>query len=185
MLSDQQQPRPVSNAVVPPTPSTAVSASSFNDTSSTPISGVMPELAIRAPPQVQHQQSTRRLTRPKPGAPFPDFIVALRQPPLPCVGFSAVVEPSSAEAEELLFRYRRMYAPRCPYVVIEENTTAEELRMQRPHVFRSVIMVATLGTTFKQLQRAKEILMGFVNNLALAGERSMDLLQGMIIFMNW
>lgn len=95
------------------------------------------------------------------------------------------MEPSASEGAELLRSYRKHQLKHFPFVVIGEEVSGEQLKRTRPHVYRAVTMVAAFRRPRTQLTRAKELLGSFTSGLVLGTERTLDLLEGMLIVAAW
>lgn len=99
--------------------------------------------------------------------------------------FSSGLEPSAAEAMGLLNHFRTFFVQHFPFVTIPMDMSSEELRQQKPYLYRTIMMVAAHDQPVRQLEMGKEILSGFSTTLLFKAEKSLDLLQAMLVYNAW
>lgn len=99
--------------------------------------------------------------------------------------FSSGLEPSAAEAMGLLNHFRTFFVQHFPFVTIPMDMSSEELRKEKPYLYRTIMMVAAHDQPVRQLEMGKEILLGFSTTLLLKAEKSLDLLQAMLVYNAW
>ncbi|EPE07288.1 trna processing endoribonuclease [Ophiostoma piceae UAMH 11346] len=93
--------------------------------------------------------------------------------------------PKPDEAEIMLSEYRDYMMPLFPFVIIQQYTTAEQLRCDQPTLWKAV-MIAACHLDFR-----RQIVMGnqLVGELAAAAflqpRRSLDTLQAVLILIGW
>lgn len=82
--------------------------------------------------------------------------------------------------------FRNEMIPHYPLIAFRPSTTAQEIREARPVLFL-VIMAAAAATTDPDLARVlnKEILRIFAEKVVVAGERSVELVQSLLLFSAW
>jgi hypothetical protein len=90
-----------------------------------------------------------------------------------------------AEGDSLLKFFKDHFAIHFPYVVIPTDTTSDELRSANPWLHRSVMMVASQGNRPQQLEMAKQIATDIATAMLLRGEKSLDMLQSLILYNAW
>ena len=88
-------------------------------------------------------------------------------------------------AAELFARFRDRMVPHLPLIVFPPSLTVAELRRTRPIVFLAVMTAASSerGTLQKALQR--ELLPIFADRVFLTGDKSLDLVQSLLISTVW
>ena len=99
--------------------------------------------------------------------------------------FDPDLEPSAAEAAELLSRFRALFVLHFPFVVIPAAKSAQELQREKPYLYRSIMMVAAYDQPVRQGAMGKQILLGFSTSLLLRAEKSLDLLQALLVYTAW
>lgn len=99
--------------------------------------------------------------------------------------FSSGLEPSAAEAADRLNHFRTFFVPRFPFVTIPVDTASEELRQKKPYLYRTIMMVAANDRPVQQLEIGNEIVLDFSTILLLKAEKSLDLLQAMLVYNAW
>ncbi|KAK1240684.1 hypothetical protein MKX07_006117 [Trichoderma sp. CBMAI-0711] len=93
--------------------------------------------------------------------------------------------PAAPEAEALLLQYHETHAPLTPFVVIPRHLTAAELRRQRPFLWRVVMMVSCFFDGPRQHRLGKEVLAEFATTAVLDGNKSLEMLQGLLLMIGW
>jgi hypothetical protein len=76
-------------------------------------------------------------------------------------------------------------APTFPFVVIPPSTTAAQLHQQIPFLCTAIMMSVTFQNVPKQMAMAKDIMTDLSVRLLQRGEKSMDLLQGLLVYSAW
>jgi len=89
------------------------------------------------------------------------------------------------ESDRLLNVFRKQFSPRFPFVIIPRNISADELRIQKPWLLKTVIMVASQGDRARQIEMVRKMNMEIAEAMLVRGERSLDMLEGLILFNSW
>lgn len=92
---------------------------------------------------------------------------------------------SISEANKLLTRYRNRLAPDFPFVVIPEQWSVKELNEQKPFLCRVVITVSYYQDLTKQRKMVRGVLEDLSKRTLLGNEKTIDLLQGLLVFAAW
>ncbi|KAL3425507.1 tRNA processing endoribonuclease [Phlyctema vagabunda] len=88
------------------------------------------------------------------------------------------------DPDSLLTLYRCYMTDQFPFVVIPMGVTAEDLSRTRPFVLRVILMVANV----RDMQKAhmeEEIMEYLADHMIMKAEKSLDLLQGLLILIAW
>lgn len=90
------------------------------------------------------------------------------------------------QAEELFNLFTSSFSPQYPFVTLPPHIRLQEVREQRPATFLS-ILAATSSTSTPELNRQlnKELLTMFALRMMLEGDRTLDLVQAMVIMTVW
>lgn len=91
----------------------------------------------------------------------------------------------TSSANDRLQIFKDSMAPYFPFVVIPTGVTAEELRSTKPFLYGNIMMVTSYRIVSRQLQLRSEIIKSLTQLTFLHGEKSLDLLQGAIVFAAW
>ena len=75
--------------------------------------------------------------------------------------------------------------PHFPFVVIPPGTTAGQLHQQKPFLYSAIMMSVAFRSVSKQMAMAKDIMTDLSVRLLQRGEKSMDLLQGLLVYSAW
>ncbi|EXJ93982.1 hypothetical protein A1O1_02375 [Capronia coronata CBS 617.96] len=89
------------------------------------------------------------------------------------------------EATIILDAFRADMAPYFPFVVIASEQTVHELRQLKPFLFMAVMTIGCRHDTARQkalAAKAREIIS---HKMLIDGEQSLDLLQGLLVFIAW
>ena len=89
------------------------------------------------------------------------------------------------DPEALLGLFRRNMADQFPFVVIPASTTATGLETEKPFLLKVILMVASVQDSAFQTVMSKEIVEYLGTHLLVGAEKSLDLLQGLLVFCAW
>jgi hypothetical protein len=92
---------------------------------------------------------------------------------------------SLPEADILLDRYRRLMAPGMPFVVLPANVTAQQLYAEKPTLLHAIVVVASFHDLPAQQANVKRLLRNLSERIMINCEKSIDILQAIIIFVGW
>lgn len=81
--------------------------------------------------------------------------------------------------------FRTVMVHRFPFVVIHPSVTAQELRESKPFLFLTVLAAASYENMPLQRQLGKEIKHVVSNRMIFGGEASIEILQGILIYLAW
>lgn len=87
--------------------------------------------------------------------------------------------------DALLYIYRNNMASQFPFVVVPHRLSAAELAQTRPFLYRTVLMAASYHDKAGQTRMAKEIFQYLSVHMIMENEKSLDLLQGLLVLMAW
>jgi hypothetical protein len=88
-------------------------------------------------------------------------------------------------SDALLENYQALMANYFPFVVIPSNTTAQHLRTSKPFLFLSIMVVSSYQKTGQQTTMSMEIMKRLSEQMLFRGEKSLDLLQGVLVYAEW
>lgn len=91
---------------------------------------------------------------------------------------------SCAQAEESI-RYFQSTAGNFPFVIIPSHTTLDYLRRERPFFLLSVLAMAAQSNLKLQGLLEQELRESMGKRIVMNGEKSMDLLQGLLNYLAW
>ncbi|KAF1943010.1 hypothetical protein EJ02DRAFT_374500, partial [Clathrospora elynae] len=89
------------------------------------------------------------------------------------------------ETEVLFQRYQRLMAPYMPFVVIPIGTETSRLTKIKPFLMQVITTITLFHDTAIQQVMAKDLMRQVSERMLINGEKSMDLLQGLLVFLNW
>ncbi|KIW16859.1 hypothetical protein PV08_04049 [Exophiala spinifera] len=88
--------------------------------------------------------------------------------------------------EERLFSdFRTTFNRYFPYVVIPPHETTASIRKEKPFLFRTCVSVACHADPVTQSQLAEELLRYIGERMLIKSEKSLDILQGLLVFISW
>ena len=89
------------------------------------------------------------------------------------------------EADVLFDRYRRLMAEGMPFLVIPEEKTAWLVAEETPFLMQAIATVTMFHDLPRQQAMAKQLMRQISEKLLINGERSLEVLQGILVFLNW
>jgi hypothetical protein len=92
--------------------------------------------------------------------------------------------PTWEGADGLLNRFRDEIYSCFPFVLIPESVTAEELQRDRPFLYFCVLAVSSRNPN-QQSELGKSIMKQLAEKMFINGERSIDLLLGVLTYSAW
>lgn len=93
--------------------------------------------------------------------------------------------PTDHEAIYLLNLYRAEMAPLFPFVVISRRVTPEQLRLEKPVLYMAIMMVACQSDVHRQLSIARIVRQEISQAVLIRSERSLALLEGLLLYIAW
>ena len=87
--------------------------------------------------------------------------------------------------DALLCNYRNNMAPQFPFVIIPNRVSAAELAQTKPFLYKTVLMAASYENQTGQNEMTEEIFQYLSAHMIMANEKSLDLLQGLLVLMGW
>lgn len=88
-------------------------------------------------------------------------------------------------AAQLLDRYNYQMAPHFPGVVFPPHLTADELRKTKPVLFLAIMAAASSGTPEIRRVAFRELMQTFADRIVIVGEKSIELVQSLIVAVMW
>ena len=92
---------------------------------------------------------------------------------------------SLEEFEALIKAYRRMSQLHFPYVLIPEECPAQSLYRERPMLARAIIIVTSWRNPGLQAVMRISFLRNLMEKYFILNERSLELLQALIVYFGW
>lgn len=93
--------------------------------------------------------------------------------------------PRGQEAERLLAEYREHMEPIFPFIVIPRHMNSEQLRRERPYLWKAAMMQTLCLDASRQVPLGNELLNDIVTASFLQPKKSFDLLQSLEILVAW
>jgi len=93
--------------------------------------------------------------------------------------------PPMQDANILLRTFKEQFQPRFPFIAIPDDMSADLLRSQNPWIYRAVVMIAFQDDRFRQIEISKQFLIEISASMLVRGEKSLDMLQGLILYNAW
>ena len=98
---------------------------------------------------------------------------------------SLSVELDDQEAELLLLEFKTNMTEQFPFVVIAPDSTSQSLQHEKPLLWKAVMVAASHEKSDRQLALGSKLMEDLNTRLLLRVERSLDLLQALLIFIAW
>ena len=93
--------------------------------------------------------------------------------------------PLPGEAGVLLAQYHDAFAHLFPFVVLSRHMAADDLRAQRPFLWKAVMLVSCLFDGSRQAKLGEELLAEIGKAAVVDGVKSLDLLQSLQLLVAW
>lgn len=121
-------------------------------------------------------------SRPERGDIYPGASVlsSIREAQIPTTPLKAC-EPTPAEANNLLQRFRDEMTPCFPFIVVSPSMTAEQLSQERPFLYACIIAVSSLDPS-QQTQIGKLIMKQLADRMIVKSQRNLELLLGILTY---
>jgi hypothetical protein len=89
------------------------------------------------------------------------------------------------EANHLIEVFKLQMSPQFPFVIIPLHLRARELRHEMPFLYRAVMVVASCKNVARQVVLRKEMMREICERVFMESEKSLELLQGLLVFVAW
>ena len=87
--------------------------------------------------------------------------------------------------DEKLRNFQEKLTPYFPFIVVPVGTTIDELRIAKPFLLANILMVMSYAEVEEQSSSRLRIMKASINQVFLDGNKSLELVQGTIIFAAW
>ncbi|KAF2084098.1 hypothetical protein K490DRAFT_4250, partial [Saccharata proteae CBS 121410] len=95
------------------------------------------------------------------------------------------LEPEEKVVHDCLSRYQTYMSKHFPFVVLPPETTVARMREKNPFLLKVIVAVASYHDLSKQRELGNELVNYIATHLLVRGERNVDLLQGLLVFIAW
>ena len=95
------------------------------------------------------------------------------------------LEPDEQEAEIILREFKTNMTEQFPFVVIDSDSTSQSLHSERPLLWKAIMVAASHGNSDRQMAFGANLLEDLTTRLLLKAEKSLDLLQALLVFISW
>jgi hypothetical protein len=92
---------------------------------------------------------------------------------------------SSAEADDLLHVYQSEMIGYFPFVIVPSGVTTQNLRTERPFLFATIMLAASREKIWSQTTTGMRLIEYLSVCMLQNGEKSLDLLQGLLVYIAW
>ncbi|KAH8176223.1 hypothetical protein LIA77_04641 [Sarocladium implicatum] len=96
-----------------------------------------------------------------------------------------ILWPTSEEATGLLALYKKTYAPLFPFVVLPDGVSEAEMRVKHPNVWKAIMMMGCYMDGPRHTRMGEDMLEGIGRICYAEGNTTLDLLQGLLLFITW
>jgi hypothetical protein len=88
-------------------------------------------------------------------------------------------------AQQYMEMFQTKMSAYFPFVVIPPDVNDERLRLERPSLFGAVVVAASFSDIKQQTLYGESLLRHFIEEILIKGEKNLDLLQGLLIYICW
>jgi hypothetical protein len=96
-----------------------------------------------------------------------------------------VLDVSNEEAEDLLDVFLDRVVDCFPFVLIQANEMAQHRRKEKPFLWKEITMATSNRNIIRQIALVKELMEELVTRLLLQSAKSVEVLQGLLIYTAW
>ncbi len=89
------------------------------------------------------------------------------------------------DSRHLLNVFREQFHTHFPFITIPDCVSPEDLRLQKPWLYRAILMVAAQEERTRQQELGKQIVSDMACAMLLQGEKSLDMLQSLLVCNLW
>ncbi|KAK0112917.1 hypothetical protein ONS95_014638 [Cadophora gregata] len=93
--------------------------------------------------------------------------------------------PPMQESNALLMIFKEQFQPRFPFIAVQNDISADLLRSKKPWIYKAVMMIASQNDRHRQIETSKQFLMEISAAMLIRGDKSLDMLQGLILYNAW
>jgi len=86
------------------------------------------------------------------------------------------------DPDRTLKLYRERFAPHFPFIIIPDDISPQDLRVQKPWLYRTIMMVGSPEDLPRQVDMGNQIVSQVSTGMLIRGEKSLDMLQVFIYF---
>ena len=95
------------------------------------------------------------------------------------------IEPDGQEAENMLLEFQENMTEQFPFVVIHPDSTSQSLHLERPLLWKAVMVTASHKNSDRQLALGARLVEDLITRLLFRAEKSLELLQALLILIAW
>ena len=95
------------------------------------------------------------------------------------------IEPDGPEAESMLLEFQKNMAEQFPFVVIRPDSTSQSLHHERPMLWKAIMVAASHKDSDRQSALGARLVEDLVTRLLFRAEKSLELLQALLILIAW
>lgn len=95
------------------------------------------------------------------------------------------LDPDNSEAENLLDTFRTECVLYSPLIYIPPNKTARQVQQDTPFLWKVIVAITSSGTPARQSALCTKIMEEICTRLLLKSEKTLELLQGILLFTAW
>jgi hypothetical protein len=107
------------------------------------------------------------------------------EPTVEVTSFAPSETSKTKSPDDLLDIFHRDMAHQVPFISLPSQMSAQALSRERPFLYSSIMTVASYHDSLHQLQMGRDLVKCLTDRLIILGEKSMDLLQGLLVYINW
>lgn len=92
---------------------------------------------------------------------------------------------SNAGGDDLLYIYQSEMVGYFPFVIVPTGVAAQSLRTERPFLFAAIMLAASRQKIWSQTMTGNGLMESLSMRMLQKGEKSLDLLQGLLVYIAW
>lgn len=89
------------------------------------------------------------------------------------------------DTDHLIYVFRSQMASQFPFVVIPAHVSAQYLRADNPFLCLAIVVAASCKCVARQVALRKEMMREICERVLMQNQKSLELLQGLLVFIAW
>ena len=95
------------------------------------------------------------------------------------------LELDEQEAESLLLEFKTNLAEQFPFVVLPLDSVSQSLHQERPLLWKAIMVASSHENSHRQMTLGADLVEDLVMRLLFRAEKSLDLLQSLLVLVAW
>jgi len=95
------------------------------------------------------------------------------------------LDQNDVQTERFIEIFKTHMSPQFPFVIAPAHISAHELEKEKPFLYHAIVVVVSCKDVAKQTILRKDFMAGLCEKVLIQNKKSLDILQGLLIFIAW